>query len=569
MEKDNINDIVRKDVFDKVSNCKSQEDKQNIIFKIFEDLKKDKTKLKLYLQVLYATSYFINYSTLLKFPDDEEIKSFVEILDSFNDINELMESMDDELFYALCNDTIFFDNLYFYQKKFFVNSVIEKKDKLKNISPLLIFDIAKYNKKPSSSYILDIYERCLTINLGEKNIAMEDSICDSIDYLVDLEKQDYDSFEHLYSQILEIYYMYNTYLIENNYCYDEFAPDIIYELNENFKNYILFSCGNPEAIEPVIRDFLTYNLLSEDEKKNVVNYFNHSDNKNPNKIIRRYLKCLFSELNLEKESDAEYYYEELEFLKNNKEKFKLVTHTLYSDVLTRYYYQRDAEETNEDLISEIKNLERMKTIEEFTEYLLQDDYALLNAIDISISYDELNFMDKKEIALVLLNKNMYKNYIVKNYMFDVFDSVREYTYFDSIDIYTNNMEFYDDIKTATTVSSVMLEDDLKILSEMDKNNYNDLIYDITKIYYKCMKYFIEKDLDYEKDDFDIVNKIEKDLNTFLVEVINNPIELHCISRGFYEYFSYEAEKKKDIDDFYNNLTDEGRAKKFIKKQKNS
>ena len=33
MEKDNINDIVRKDVFNKTSNCKSQEDKQNIILK--------------------------------------------------------------------------------------------------------------------------------------------------------------------------------------------------------------------------------------------------------------------------------------------------------------------------------------------------------------------------------------------------------------------------------------------------------------------------------------------------------------------------------------------------------
>ena len=456
-----------------------------------------------------------------------------------------------------------------YQKKFFVNNAIENKDKINNISSLFIYDIAKYNKKPSLSYILDIYDRCLSVNLGEKNIAMEDSICDSIDYLVDLEKEDYESFEYIYTKILEIYYIYNTYLIENNFCYDEYALDIIYELKYDFKNYVLFSCRNPEAIEPVIRDFLTYNLLPEDEKKNIVNYYNHSNNKNPNKKIRRYLKYLFSELNLEKESDSEYYYEELEFLKKDKDKFKLIAHTLYTDVLTRYYYQLDAEEKNEDLICEIKTIESMKTIEEFTEYLLHDDYALLNAIDISISYEELNFVDKIEIILVLLNKNMYKNYVNKNYMFDIIDNAREYTYFDAIDIYNSNMDYYDDIKVSTTVSSVMLADDLKLINELDKNNYNDVIYDITKIYYKCMKYAIEKDLVYEKEDFDIIIKIEKDLNIFLEKIINNPIELQCLTRGFYEYFSYEKEKKKDIDDFYNNLSDEGRAKKFIRKQKNS
>ena len=572
MEVVNNNDVVRNFIVMALTNGQdfSKRELKNNAKIFYNKIKDNKKILKSIVDVLYLTSYIVTYYTYAMYPDDEKTKKEMAFLNSYDSTEKLVKKLNFDSFYNLCSDTVSFCLSYDgYGKRMCILNLFNDKDNVIAKFPLVINDFIYYLRKIDENEIIDYYNFQKDI-LKNDSVALEKAVCYGIELLIKMQDYDPDNYKEVINSIASQYYTYNKYLLLNNYNLDEYALDILDTIESGFEELRGFSLDNIPFLKPLVRDFLEYNKLSLEQKKRMNNFFVESEynNKilinNSNMKIREKLREVFGNADLADENVCKTYKKELNYLKNS-EFFDSFARILHTDLFTLIYDDFDCYPDNEDNQKELDFMKNINNINELKTYLLEDDYALLEAINCSIFFDYLPLLSKKRMLLNMIDNNMYKYFITNEYKYDVLECSRKYNIYDAYLIYKENLNYEEDKKNAIAKSSKDLNEDLL---ELNSKDYNDIIFDICNIFYKYNKYKISNN-NCDSDMVVLTNNLENDYDLFLNNMNKNIDIKLMLFQTFYEYLSLSNLDKLRVQTHYKELVDNGKVKIFNKKNKNS
>ena len=225
--------------------------------------------------------------------------------------------------------------------------------------------------------------------------------------------------------------------------------------------------------------------------------------------------------------------------------------------------------TDKDIKLDFEYIKDFSSIEQFKVELLSSDMFFLDAISRTISFYLLPIIDKKEILKELSKVNAYESYIIRQYLFDVIEFGRNYDVIDATEIYQNVYEDTKDKKISIAESTACLNLDLTTLEMIDEKNYELMIYELSKIFYKYNKYLLDNCFEIEKEDEEIIMMMEEKLDNFLKRMKIDYDLREKVIISFYKYISCDDKIKKEITNYFENLDKTGKSKIFIKKNKNS
>ena len=357
---------------------------------------------------------------------------------------------------------------------------------------------------------------------------------------------------------------------------DENARDIMIALEDDVDSSIMYLLNDNEALEPIIRDYLTYEILDEAKKKEIhafnKNPYSKRENEivNPNDRVRSFLKKLYYQINPFNNPSNEEDLEKNETLENLKDSpyFDCVVDVLYIDSMYMAYMDYMASLSDEDKY-DYEYIKDMNSISEFKLYLLDSNVILLDAILKSLSFYDFSLMSKKDVISSLENGNVFDNFLITNYVFDKMSYNRNFDLNDAFDIYINELISIKDRKLAVANATGALQADLLDLSVMYPKNYEDMLYDLAKIYYEYNKYLFDKENKSDALDDNMLKSIDKNLDDFLMRLKDDEEVLERVVNTFYEYVSFGNLDKDKIKVYYENLCKEGKAKVFSKKKRGS
>lgn len=570
--KENINDIIRNKISKRFYSKKSEEFDQKID-EFFCEVMNNKKDNKMDISVIYLTSFMINYLTYSRFEEDDEVKMNMARLLDFSSLDDFINKLDKETLKMMIEDVIYFNNSCYFIKKKYVLKSLEKSKKIIKLAPTYFMDVLSYNKSFTGKDIINEYDRSYKECL-DHNVALEDAICYAVDNILDLYDNNIDNYKSIMIDIINIYYMYNRYLLLSDSKMDENASYIMELLENDTAGAILYASSDSKFLEPVIRDYLSYELLDNKKKNEIINYLSSKPNKredlvnNPNDKIRSMLKKCFKNINIYDEEEVEDNIDIIEKLKKSSY-FDFIVSVLYTDSMYLNYYDYFSYPNDFDIKNNYKYIKDMKSINEFKTDLLENNMVLLDAIDKSIRFSNFTFLDKKEVILTLENDNVFNSFLTCNYIFDKLSYARDYDLEDAKLIYIENLLSIKDKKISVAHSTLNLKEDLRTLSEINIDNYKDMLYDLTKVYYEYNKYLFDNDVKLDIEDEHILKSIDNDLNTFLVQIEGNEKVLEKLSNSFYKYISLTNLDKDKIKNYYDNLCKNGKAKVFNKKKRGS
>ena len=210
MEAVNYNDKIRNFILTKLDYKKNKDNYEELrkkaddLYKIIEE---DENKKRLFIGVMYLTSYIVNYIALIRYPEDENLRNDVEFLKNFSSIDEFIYSLDDEIFFTLCQDTALFASYDYYSKKMCILKSIKDKKFILKMFPFFVNDIVGYGSEYTPSCITDYYYK-RKLDVKDENVAMEDAVCFGVEFLIKLEKQDPENYDKVFDSIIKLYYKY-------------------------------------------------------------------------------------------------------------------------------------------------------------------------------------------------------------------------------------------------------------------------------------------------------------------------------------------------------------------------
>lgn len=568
--KENINDIIRSRISKKLVG-KSTKEYEKEIETFYNEIKNNPERNILSIDVLYSTSFMINYLTYSMFPDDYVVKNEMACLLGFSSIYDFVRKVDKNTFKKMCEDVItFYDSCYFVRKKYVLKS-LEQNEKIIRMAPNYLMDVCTYSKEFNVNDIISEYNKSYQF-CNDKDEALEDAICYAIEILFLLYDNDIENYKIMMHNITNVYYAYNRYLLLTGSEMDENARDIMIALEDDIDSSIMYLLNDNEALEPIIRDYLTYEILDEAKKKEIhafnKNPYSKRENEivNPNDRVRSFLKKLYYQINPSNEEDLEKN-ETLENLKDSPY-FDCVVDVLYIDSMYMAYMDYMASLSDEDKY-DYEYIKDMNSISEFKMYLLDSNVILLDAILKSLSFYDFSLMSKKDVISSLENGNVFDNFLITNYVFDKMSYNRNFDLNDAFDIYINELISIKDRKLAVANATGALQADLLDLSVMYPKNYEDMLYDLSKIYYEYNKYLFDKENKSDALDDNMLKSIDKNLDDFLMRLKDDEEVLERVVNTFYEYVSFGNLDKDKIKIYYENLCKEGKAKVFGKKKRGS
>lgn len=269
----NYNDILRKNVLklfekydfnNKKDLCKAE--------KIYNDIR-DNDNFKYLVEVMYICPFLINNFELKCNPYSEECEQNIEYFKSYNSIEEYTNCIDFQQFSFLCTDTFDFINSRFFDIRDYIAELKgENEEILKSICPLYINDIMYYMNTYGTDELINTYKYFLDAD-GVKKIAIEDTICDTIDSFNNLKNYNYYNFVYLITELLENNYKYNKYLLDNGMKIEKEEKDLISLAQKKGDEIITMISGNDYLLESLIRGYLTYELLDKKEKTSIDKYY--------------------------------------------------------------------------------------------------------------------------------------------------------------------------------------------------------------------------------------------------------------------------------------------------------
>lgn len=568
--KENINDIIRNKISEKFYSKNSEEFDQKID-EFFCEVMNNKKDNKMDISVIYLTSFMINYLTYSRFKEDDEVKMNMSRLLDFSSLDDFINKLDKETLKMMIKDVIYFNNFCYFIKKKYVLKSLEKSKKIIKLAPTYFMDVLSYNKNFTVKDIIGEYNRSYK-DCFNHNVALEDAICYAVDNILDLYDNNIDNYKSIMIDIINTYYMYNRYLLLSDSKMDENAIDIMDFLEYDTPGSILYASSDSEFLESVIRDYLSYELLDDKNKNEIINYLKSCKRKeiinNPNDKIRDMLKNNFKNINNYDEEEVK---DNIDIITKLKESpyFDFIVSVLYTDSMYLNYYDYFSFPNDPDIKTNYEYIKNMKSIDEFKKNLLENDMVLLDAIDKSTVFSDFTLLTKKEVLLTLENDDVFGSFITDNYIFDKLSSARRYDLEDAKMIYREKLLSIKDKKLAVAHSTSELLADLRTLRDICIDNYKEILYDLTEIYYEYNKYMFDNENDIDIEDRHILKYIDNDLNTFLVQIEGNEKVLEKLSNSFYKYISLANLDKDKIKHYYDNLCKNGKVKVFNKKKRGS
>ena len=280
------------------------------------------------------------------------------------------------------------------------------------------------------------------------------------------------------------------------------------------------------------------------------------------------LKNNFKNINIYDEEEVK---DNIDIITKLKESsyFDFIVSVLYTDSMYLNYYDYFSFPDDFDIKTNYEYIKNMKSIDEFKKYLLENDMVLLDAIDKSTVFSDFTLLTKKEVLLTLENDDVFGSFLTDNYIFDKLSSARDYDLEDAKLLYRENLLSIKDKKLAVAHSTSELLADLRTLRDICIDNYKEILYDLTEIYYEYNKYMFDNENDVDIEDRHILKYIDNDLNTFLVQIEGNEKVLEKLSNSFYKYISLANLDKDKIKHYYDNLCKNGKVKVFNKKKRGS
>ena len=568
--KENINDIIRNKISKRFYSKNSEEfDKK--IDEFFCKVMNNKKDNKMDISVIYLTSFMINYLTYSRFKEDDEVKMNMARLLGFSSLDDFINKLDKETLKMMIKDVIYFNNFCYFIKKKYVLKSLEKSKKIIKLAPTYFMDVLSYNKNFTVKDIIGEYNRSYK-DCFNHNVALEDAICYAVDNILDLYDNNIDNYKSIMIDIINTYYMYNRYLLLSDSKMDENAIDIMDFLEYDTPGSILYASSDSEFLESVIRDYLSYELLDDKNKNEIINYLKSCKRKevinNPNDKIRDMLKNNFKNINIYDEEEVN---DNIDIITKLMESsyFDFIVSVLYTDSMYLNYYDYFSFPNDPDIKTNYEYIKNMKSIDEFKKDLLENDMVLLDAIDKSTVFSDFTLLTKKEVLLTLENHDVFGSFITDNYIFDKLSSARRYDLEDAKMIYREKLLSIKDKKLAVAHSTSELLADLRTLRDICIDNYKEILYDLTEIYYEYNKYMFDNENDIDIEDRHILKYIDNDLNAFLVQIEGNEKVLEKLSNSFYKYISLANLDKDKIKHYYDNLCKNGKVKVFNKKKRGS
>ena len=568
--KENINDIIRNKISKRFYSKKSEEFDQKID-EFFCEVMNNKKDNKMDISVIYLTSFMINYLTYSRFKEDDEVKMNMARLLGFSSLDDFINKLDKETLKMMIKDVIYFNNFCYFIKKKYVLKSLEKTKKIIKLAPTYFMDVLSYNKNFTVKDIIGEYNRSYK-DCFNHNVALEDAICYAVDNILDLYDNNIDNYKSIMIDIINTYYMYNRYLLLSDSKMDENAIDIMDFLEYDTPGSILYASSDSEFLESVIRDYLSYELLDDKNKNEIINYLKSCKRKeiinNPNDKVRDMLKNNFKNINIYDEEEVK---DNIDIITKLKESsyFDFIVSVLYTDSMYLNYYDYFSFPNDFDIKTNYEYIKNMKSIDEFKKDLLENDMVLLDAIDKSTVFSDFTLLTKKEVLLTLENDDVFGSFLTDNYIFDKLSSARRYDLEDAKMIYIEKLLSINDKKLAVAHSTSELLADLRTLRDICIDNYKEILYDLTEIYYEYNKYMFDNENDIDIEDRYILKYIDNDLNTFLVQIEGNEKVLEKLSNSFYKYISLANLDKDKIKHYYDNLCKNGKVKVFNKKKRGS
>ena len=568
--KENINDIIRNKISKRFYSKNSEEFDQKID-EFFCEVMNNKKDNKMDISVIYLTSFMINYLTYSRFKEDDEVKINMARLLGFSSLDDFINKLDKETLKMMIKDVIYFNNFCYFIKKKYVLKSLEKTKKIIKLAPTYFMDVLSYNKNFTVKDIIGEYNRSYK-DCFNHNVALEDAICYAVDNILDLYDNNIDNYKSIMIDIINTYYMYNRYLLLSDSKMDENAIDIMDFLEYDTPGSILYASSDSEFLESVIRDYLSYELLDDKNKNEIINYLKSCKRKeiinNPNDKIRDMLKNNFKNINIYDEEEVK---DNIDIITKLKESsyFDFIVSVLYTDSMYLNYYDYFSFPNDFDIKTNYEYIKNMKSIDEFKKDLLENDMVLLDAIDKSTVFSDFTLLTKKEVLLTLENDDVFGSFLTDNYIFDKLSSARCYDLEDAKMIYRKNLLSIKDKKLAVAHSTSELLADLRTLRDICIDNYKEILYDLTEIYYEYNKYMFDNENDIDIEDRHILKYIDNDLNAFLVQIEGNEKVLEKLSNSFYKYISLANLDKDKIKHYYDNLCKNGKVKVFNKKKRGS
>lgn len=568
--KENINDIIRNKISKRFYSKNSEEFDQKID-EFFCEVMNNKKDNKMDISVIYLTSFMINYLTYSRFKEDDEVKMNMSRLLGFSSLDDFINKLDKETLKMMIKDVIYFNNFCYFIKKKYVLKSLEKTKKIIKLAPTYFMDVLSYNKNFTVKDIIGEYNRSYK-DCFNHNVALEDAICYAVDNILDLYDNNIDNYKSIMIDIINTYYMYNRYLLLSDSKMDENAIDIMDFLEYDTPGSILYASSDSEFLESVIRDYLSYELLDDKNKNEIINYLKSCKRKeiinNPNDKVRDMLKNNFKNINIYDEEEVK---DNIDIITKLKESsyFDFIVSVLYTDSMYLNYYDYFSFPNDFDIKTNYEYIKNMKSIDEFKKDLLENDMVLLDAIDKSTVFSDFTLLTKKEVLLTLENDDVFGSFLTDNYIFDKLSSARDYNLEDAKMIYREKLLSIKDKKLAVAHSTSELLADLRTLRDICIDNYKEILYDLTEIYYEYNKYMFDNENDIDIEDRHILKYIDNDLNTFLVQIEGNEKVLEKLSNSFYKYISLANLDKDKIKHYYDNLCKNGKVKVFNKKKRGS
>lgn len=568
--KENINDIIRNKISKRFYSKNSEEFDQKID-EFFCEVMNNKKDNKMDISVIYLTSFMINYLTYSRFKEDDEVKMNMARLLGFSSLDDFINKLDKETLKMMIKDVIYFNNFCYFIKKKYVLKSLEKTKKIIKLAPTYFMDVLSYNKNFTVKDIIGEYNRSYK-DCFNHNVALEDAICYAVDNILDLYDNNIDNYKSIMIDIINTYYMYNRYLLLSDSKMDENAIDIMDFLEYDTPGSILYASSDSEFLESVIRDYLSYELLDDKNKNEIINYLKSCKRKeiinNPNDKIRDMLKNNFKNINIYDEEEVK---DNIDIITKLKESsyFDFIVSVLYTDSMYLNYYDYFSFPNDFDIKTNYEYIKNMKSIDEFKKDLLENDMVLLDAIDKSTVFSDFTLLTKKEVLLTLENDDVFGSFLTDNYIFDKLSSARRYDLEDAKMIYIEKLLSIKDKKLAVAHSTSELLADLRTLRDICIDNYKEILYDLTEIYYEYNKYMFDNENDIDIEDRHILKYIDNDLNAFLVQIEGNEKVLEKLSNSFYKYISLANLDKDKIKHYYDNLCKNGKVKVFNKKKRGS
>ncbi len=560
MEILNYNDMIRKHIVKELNY--DEEIKENDIEKLYNEIMANSDDKKEILSVMLLTSYIVLKFTHKKFSQDKELKEKVMFYNNLSNVDELIDNMSLEYFKELCLDMLFYYTLDEYSKKEYVLSLKYNFKNVLKVFPCYINDLVRYSFKYSEKMILNTYNEKFAM-LNDKDKALDYAEKYASELLIRLEEYDFDNYKKIVNRLSYASYCYNKFLLNNKNLKDkEHNLYMIENIGINYYELPYFLIDNIRFLRNLVKDYINYNLLSDDKKKEANNYIKKIEVNNLisiNTLVRKILYRVFE--NNEKEESKI-----MEFIENS-EFYDLIANVLYNDSMSLKYYDYLVLLDDYNAKLDYEFMKEINDIEDYKNNYLCDKKCFFDEINESINFMLLSRQEKNMLIKTLKQKNAYDDFINYNYLFDIIEFERDFDIYDAIFLYYNNLEEKKDVNIAIAESCLSLDKELEDLYIYNKAD--ELFYNISKVFYIYIKYLESNKEEGLENALRIAKSMESDLELFIKNIKTNYDDRQTIMMWFYEFISLSDIKKDYIFSCFEKLEEKGKVKKLSKKNKNS